>query len=110
MMGRSAYRLSMAAWSSGPGVGGVADLDVAPAPELAPVVDGRAPLVAGSVRLGGSGSRRLKAARHLDDQRALDVLRFRDEAHQEVGHVLVGAALVHVRDREPEPLVLHVAT
>ncbi len=91
-----------------PGVGGVVDLDVAPAAELAPVVDGRAPLVAGGVGLGGGGAGGLAAARHLDDQGALHVVRLGDEAHQEVGHVLVGPPLVHVGDREPEPLVLHV--
>ena len=44
----------------------------------------------------------------LDDQGALDVAWFGDETDQEVGHVLVGSPFVHVRDREPEPFVLHV--
>ena len=80
-MAASSTRLGARSW--------VADLDVAPAPELASVVDGGAPLVAGGRRPSPrSGPGDFWLAGHLDDQRALDVVVGSvDEPDQEVGHV-----------------------
>ena len=86
----------------------VGDLDVAPAPEPAVVVDRGAPLVAGGVAFAAVGPGALLAARDLDDQRALDVAGLGDEADEEVGDVVVAAALVDVGDREAEVVVLDV--
>src|SRR4051794_37447469 len=68
----------------------VLDLGVAPAAEAAVVVDGQAPLVAGSVGLGFGGPRRLTAARDFDDQGTHEVVvGLLDEASQKVGYVVV---------------------
>ena len=87
----------------------VGHLDVAPAAEAAVVVDRGAPRVArgGRLLLGRPGA--LLAAGDLDDQRALDVVVVvLDEPDEEVGDVGVAPALVDVRDREAEVVVLDV--
>ena len=92
----------------GLGVRGVPDLDVAPTAELAPVVDGCAPLVAGGGGLRFCGTRGLTGPRDLDYQSALHICRLGHETHKKVRHVIVAATFVDVRDGEPEPFVLHV--
>jgi hypothetical protein len=90
----------------------VGDLDVSPAAEAAVVVHGRAPRVPGRRgldlhRTGGVPG--LLAAGDLDDEHAVELLALGSlEPQQEVGDVVVGAALMDVGDGEAEVVVLGV--